>query len=121
MFATTFLRYVAHMKTTTPDRDPEAASHLRELIGEISVAMVVTVSPEGTLRSRPLLTRQVADDGELWFYTLDDSEAVHDLEEEHAVNVSYADSARDCYVSVTGQASVVKDEAKLRELWDPVL
>jgi general stress protein 26 len=109
------------MKTTTADRDQEATAKLRKLIEEIAVAMVVTVAPEGTLRSRPMLTRPAEDEGELWFYTSDESGAIHDLADEHAVNVSYADPQRDRYVSVTGQASVVTDREKIEELWDPVL
>lgn len=109
------------MKITTAEHDPRAAEKLREFIKDISVAMLVTVTPDGALRSRPMVTEQVSADGELWFFLSEDSEAAHDLAEEQGVNVSYAKPESDHYVSVTGQASLVKDRKKLQELWDTEL
>ena len=109
------------MKTTTADQDPQAARRLRELIEEISVGMVTTVTPDGTLRSRPMLTRHGENEGELWFFTTDESGTAHDLAEEHAVNISYSEPERDHYVSVSGQASLVKDQGKARHLWEEEL
>jgi general stress protein 26 len=109
------------MKTTTAERDPGALAKLKALIDDIAVAMVVTVSVEGSLRSRPMLTQQVRDEGELWFFTSEDSETAHDLAEERAVNVAYSDPERNRFVSITGQATLLHDETKLGELWDPAL
>ena len=94
---------------------------LRELIEDIAVAMVVTVTPDGALRSRPMWTQEMREEGELWFFASDDSEIAHDLSEEHAVNVSYAEPERDRYVSVTGLATLVKDRKKIEEFWDDSL
>lgn len=109
------------MKTTTAERDPEAAAKLRSLIEDIVVAMVITVTPEGSLRSRPMITQAAPDEGELWFLTSDESEMADDLAEEKAVNVSYADIHTDRYVSVTGQATLSRERARLEELWKPSL
>jgi len=81
--------------------------------------MITTVTPEGALRSRPMATQSATDDGLLWFFTSDDSGKAHDLEEEHAVNVSYADPVRNRYVSVTGNATLVRDSDKFHEFWRP--
>jgi len=59
----------------------------------------------------------VENEGELWFFTTDESGTAHDLAEEHAVNISYSEPERDHYVSVSGQATVVMDQAKARHLW----
>lgn len=60
------------MKTTpTPpssaaqSHDPHATAKLRELIEDISIAMIVTVTPEGALRSRPMMTQESDEAGEL--------------------------------------------------------
>jgi general stress protein 26 len=109
------------VKKTTQERDPEAAEHLRELIKEISVGMMTTVVPHGALRSRPMITREVNDKGEIWFLLSDSSEIAQDIADEHAVNLSYADPSRDRYVSVTGQASIGHELSKVRALWDAKL
>ena len=83
--------YVARMKTTTQARDPEAFEQLREIVREIDIAMITTVTPDGALHSRPMVTRDFGDDGELWFFTSDDAEMAHDIASEHPVNISYAD------------------------------
>jgi general stress protein 26 len=105
------------VKKTTAERDPGAARKLRDLVKDISVAMITTVTPDGALRSRPMATQAVDEDGLLWFFAAEDSGKARDLAEEHAVNVSYADPARNRYVSVSGNASVVHDSDKIHELW----
>lgn len=108
------------MKTTTAARDPKAFAKLKELINDIDVAMITTVTPEGMLRSRPMATRKLDDQGVLWFFTSDDSGKAHDLAAEHAVNVSYAEPKHHRYVSVSGNGTLVHDRAKAKELWTPL-
>lgn len=108
-------------KTTTSARDPEAFEKLQHLVREIDVAMVTTVTPDGALRSRPMATREFTDDGEIWFFTADDSGKVVDLSEENAVNVSYAEPKKQHYVSIIGNATVVHDRDRAQELWQPSL
>ena len=105
------------MKTTTASADPKAFHKLQELVREIDIAMVTTVTPDGALHSRPMATAAFEDEGILWFFTADDSGKVHDLEAEHGVNVSYADPRRSRYVSVTGNATIIHDDEKARGLW----
>jgi general stress protein 26 len=109
------------MKTTTAEEDPRAAAKLRALIDDIAVAMVVTVTPDGALRSRPMLTQDVEEEGELWFFTSAESGMVHDIAEEHAVNINYSDPAQDRYVSVSGQATLIRERSKVEELWSSTL
>jgi general stress protein 26 len=108
------------MKTTTATSDPGTYAKLQDLVDDVDIAMVTTVTPDGALRSRPMATREFGDDGILWFFTADDSGKVHDLEAEHAVNVSYAEPKKQRYVSVSGSASVIRDRQKVKELWLPM-
>jgi general stress protein 26 len=109
------------MKTTTAASDPKAFAKLKELVHDIDIGMMTTVTVDGALRSRPMATRKFEDDGTLWFFTSDDSEKAHDLREEHAVNVSYAEPKHHRYVSVTGNATVVHDREKAKRLWTPAM
>jgi len=83
--------------------------------------MITTVTPNGTLRSRPMVTQSFTGDGELWFFMSDDSGKARDLAQEHGVNVSYTDAAQNRFVSVSGNAVVRKDRQKIQQLWRPEL
>ncbi|MFY1828787.1 pyridoxamine 5'-phosphate oxidase family protein [Myxococcus fulvus] len=98
-----------------------AVEHLGELIHGIKVAMMTTVDADGSLHSRPMWTQDHDFDGELWFFTREHSHKVDEVEQDHHVNVSFSDPARERYVSVSGRCRLVKDPRKLRELWSPAL
>jgi general stress protein 26 len=99
----------------------EQVEKLAKLIKDIQFAMLTTAMPDGSLRSRPMATQRAPFDGTLWFFTPADSAKVHEIEDDQHVNVSYADPSRNNYVSVSGRASVVRDEAKAKALWSESL
>ena len=103
------------------NKDPrQAIETLREVIKDIKVAMFVTETADGALRSRPMVTQGTQFDGDLWFFTDVGSAKVFEIESDRHVNISYADPSHDKYVSVSGLASLVNDRAKIRELWNPL-
>jgi general stress protein 26 len=99
----------------------EAIQKLAELIKGINIAMLTTVDADGTLRSRPMATQEVEFNGELWFFTADDSAKAHEIARERQVNVSYGDAGKARYISVSGTAAIVHDRAKMEQLWNPIL
>lgn len=100
----------------------EAVKKLGELIKDINIAMLTTADEDtGVLRSRPMGTQKVEFNGDLWFFTRDDSPKVDEIKQEKNVNVSYASISDQRYVSVSGKATIIKDKAKAKELWEPTL
>ena len=99
----------------------EGVRKLGELIRNIEFAMLTTVDADGHLRSRPMATQKAEFDGDLWFFTHASAPKVEEIEREHNVNVSYAKPEQQRYVSVSGKARVVRDRAKIDELWSPEL
>ncbi|WP_435016905.1 pyridoxamine 5'-phosphate oxidase family protein [Tundrisphaera sp. TA3] len=97
----------------------EAVKTLGKLIQNIEFAMLTTAEPDGTLRSRPMATRQDNFDGVLWFFTKADTPKVDEVQKDHHVNVSYSSPEKNQYVSVSGLATLVHDKAKAKELWTP--
>ncbi len=97
----------------------ESVEKLRKLIGDIRVAMLITVDHEGCLRSRPMMTQRIDPDGQLWFFTKVEAAKVHEIENEHHVNLAYANPSDQVYVSVSGLAQLVRDRKKMEELWTP--
>lgn len=98
----------------------EAIKKLSELIKDVDIAMMTTVDEDGTLRSRPMGTQQVEFDGDIWFFTSDDTAKVDEISRQNRVNVSYAKPDKQRYVSVSGSAELIYDRAKMEELWSPV-
>ena len=98
----------------------EAVKTLGKLIGDIKFAMLTTAEPDGTLRSRPMATQQKDFDGTLWFFTKAASPKVAEAQQDHHVNVSYSSPDHNQYVSVSGLATLVRDQAKAKELWNPL-
>lgn len=104
----------------TKTRD-EAISKLADLIKDVRIAMLTTVADDGSLHSRPMAVQQVEFDGDLWFFTREDSPKVYEIEQEFHVNVAFSDPSAQNYVSVSGTARLVHDKAKAEELWNPAL
>ncbi len=97
----------------------QAMATLREMIRDIDVAMLTTMTHDGSLRSRPMATRQGEFDGVLWFLTSEGTAKAGEVAEHHAVNISYSKPEAKRYVSVSGKATLVRDREKTGELWAP--
>lgn len=104
-----------------PTTRTEQIEKLRALVKDIDFCMLTTADQDGTLRSRPMSTQQAEFDGDLWFFTAANTAKVEEVQRDHHVNVSYSDPKKNCYVSVSGLAQVMRDQAKINELWSPVL
>jgi general stress protein 26 len=113
------------MKTDTDLNPSQCIQKLGSLIEGIKIAMVTTVAAKTAasssqpqeLHSCPLTTQQAEFDGDLWFVISQHSQVAQNVESHGAVNVSYA-SSNGVYVSVSGQAEVIKDRTKLEEFWN---
>ena len=108
---------MSSQKTTNSD-----AQLLYDKIKDIRVAMMTTVEPDGSLHSRPMATQDMKDvkfDGSLWFFTLAGAPKVGEVEQHRKVNLSYARSDDNLFVSISGSAELVRDEKKIKELWHP--
>lgn len=99
----------------------EEIKKLGELIKDIRIAMLTTALPDGSLRSRPMATQDEEFDGTLWFFTGAESGKVHEIEDDQHVNLSYSEPSDQKYVSVSGKARIVRDRAKIDELWSTPL
>ena len=112
---------------TNTDEDlvtgPEAIARLKELVEDIDFTMLTTRDAAGNLVSRPMSTRQMDDAGDIWFFTLAGTAKVAEAQADpqHDVGLSYLDPKGHRYVSVAGRAEVVRDEAKMKELYSPDL
>lgn len=96
------------MSTATADK-------LHELLEDFDVAMLVTRSDCGQLRSRPMAFAAVDPEGTMWFLTERDSGKIDEIASDHHVNVAMQSKLK--FVSISGQAVPVSDRAKIAEVW----
>lgn len=104
--------------TTT---DNEARQKVWDLIKEIKFALLVTQDEYGNLHARPMAAQQQHFEGVLWFFTWEDSPKVKEIARNPKVLISYAEPAKQEYVSVRGTAAVLRDQEKINELWHEAL
>lgn len=94
---------------------------LKDKIKDIKIAMLTTIDEHGELRSRPMTTHTIENDGIIWFFTNDFSPKVNEIKQHQNVALSYSDPDDDIYVSISGTAELVRDHKKMAELWNPIL
>jgi general stress protein 26 len=98
-------------------RDDPHAQKLYDLIKDMKIAMMTTVDTDGTLHSRPMHSQQADEHGDLWFFTKIQSPKITEISRDNEVNLAYSDPDRQHYVSVSGKAEIVRDRARIAEMW----
>ncbi|MCX6544046.1 MAG: pyridoxamine 5'-phosphate oxidase family protein [Acidobacteria bacterium] len=91
----------------------------KDLIHEIPFAMFTTVTAGGGLRSRPMVAIGDAFDGSLWFFSRATSPVAQEIDGNSHVNVTYVSAPEDRFVTVSGNAVMVRDVARARQMWNP--
>ena len=92
---------------------------LKEEIQNAETAILTTVSLQGKLRSRPVSILEMDNSGSLWFFTNEFTARKNEIAKNPLVCVSYSNSKIQKYVSVTGEASIINNNKKIKELWSP--
>ncbi len=95
----------------------EAKQKVLDLLKDTRVGMMATRHDDGTMHSRPMATNHQEFDGYLWYLTDIGSEKVSDIGRHNEVLISYADTDKNDYVSVTGRASTVTDRNQIKKIW----
>jgi general stress protein 26 len=98
--------------------DEASVEALADRIKGITTAMFTTLDDQGNLWARPMATQDMDDDGTLWFFTKRDSEKVDQIKSDHRINLSYVKPDDSLYISITGNADIINNQAKKEELWN---
>ncbi len=97
-------------------------SDLYDLIKDVRTTMLCTAGQDGVIRARPMATQTEApEDGNLWFFTFDDSRKADEIKTDMHVCVAYSSNDQDTYVSVSGRGHVVYDKVMMEKLYSPFL
>jgi general stress protein 26 len=103
---------MSHTNKHTSDRE-----QLWNKIKGIDVAMLTTMEADGTLHSRPMVAPEREFDGELWFLTIETAPKVEEVQHHRQVAVSYIKPDETLFVSASGAAELIHDQAMVKKLW----
>ncbi len=110
------------MKAQTASHSADdARQKVWDLIDDIKFAMLVTRGVDGRLYARPMAAQEKGVDDLLWFFTAADTPKVMEIEDNPTVLLTYAKPEDQSYVSISGTARIVRDQAKIDELWSEPL
>jgi general stress protein 26 len=107
--------------TETRLQDDEAVNKFKQLVKDVNVCMFTTISDNLDLFSRPMVTTDVDDEGNAWFFTNEFSEKVHEISRDNNVYLIYSNPNKNTYVYVKGVCTVVVDRSRIDKLWTPTL
>lgn len=96
--------------------DDSDTGRVWKLIEKIGFAMLVTTDGS-KLRSRPMAAHVKPEDNQIYFLTDARSHKDDEIARHSSVNLAFADSSGQTYVSISGNASVSNDRAKIKELF----
>lgn len=97
----------------------EKLAKFYDLVEDIETAMFTTRRSDGMLVSRPMATQAFAAGADLWFVTAKGSPKLTELKHDANVNLAYFKPRSREWVSVAGRAKIVRDRAKIHELYRP--
>lgn len=100
---------------TTPAHDPVAT--VADLIADIPVAMLTSLSSDGRLVSRPMVTQKSRFSGALIFFATRSSDLVAMIADHPQVNIAFVDAERQRHLSVCGTAAVVDNRELCHRHW----
>jgi general stress protein 26 len=98
--------------------DEAAVEKLNDLV-EDKICMFCTYEGE-EISSRPMGTQGVDEDGTIWFFSARNSLKNIQVERESKVYLMYADPGKHSYLTLKGNARVVNNREKIKELWNPI-
>ncbi len=101
-----------------PNSDRAHAAWQR--LSKARFVMLTTLDADGGIYSCPMTLQQASDDGALWFFTSTTTPTAQAVQRDGRAAVALMDGD-EFFASVYGQASLVQDRARMRELWDTMV
>lgn len=103
-------------------RGDAARAKIKELVKQAPTCFFCTgVRTNAPIPARPMSVQKVDDDGSLWFLSPVDSHKNADVAVDPQVQLFFQGSAHSDFLTLSGKATLSRDRAKIRELWEPVL
>ena len=100
----------------------EAVEKIKELVDKAKTCFFCTTAPADASHSgRPMSVQKVDDQGNLWFLSPDDSHKNLEVTDDPSVKLFFQGSPHSDFLELNGRATISRDKAKIKELWEPII
>lgn len=101
---------------------PEAVEKMRALAKQAGTCFFCTrARAEQPMSTRPMAVQEVDEGGRFWFLSSSDSHKNRELATDPNVQLMFQGSAHSDFLTVSGEAFITTDRARIKELWEPLL
>lgn len=99
-----------------------AVKKIKEIAEKAQSCFFCTANVAGASNgARPMNVRKVDEEGNLWFLSASDSHKNEELAVDPVVTLFFQGSPHSDFLHLTGRATILRDRAKIEELWEPVI
>jgi general stress protein 26 len=110
------------MENRTDLQDKNAIDKLKELVSEIRIGLFCTnLKTDDGSTCRPMDIQKVCDQGNLWLFSDKDSDKNREIQENKNAQLFFSHPGKSSYLVVNGEAEIIMDQAKVEELWTPLV
>jgi general stress protein 26 len=88
----------------------------KRIAGE-KFAMLGAHGADGTINARPVQPVKIEPEGRVWLFTATDGDIADDIRRDARVQLGFVNPAEELFVSLNGEAHVLHDPRKAREIW----
>jgi len=99
----------------------DAIKKIKDFVNDIKVCMFCTSVTDMPFRTRPMSTLEVDDEGNIWFFSAKSSDKNDEIKNDDTVQLIYSKNSDVHFLTITGKATIVEDQAKKDELWNPIV
>lgn len=95
----------------------EGIDKLKELATAADLCLFATSLETEPIPARPMSTRQVDENGCIWFFSRSTSKKNAEISKNNRVQLFYSNPGSAEFLNVSGKATIVIDQLKAKELW----
>jgi general stress protein 26 len=93
-----------------------------EMVKDARICMLITRENDvENLSGRPMSITKIEDDGSIWFFSKQSSYKIDEIEESKKVAIAITDESNNNYLMINGDATLIDNKIKMKELWSATL
>ncbi|ABG59557.1 pyridoxamine 5'-phosphate oxidase family protein [Cytophaga hutchinsonii] len=100
-------------------KNKDSIDKIIELASDQTCFLCTTQGAKGN--ARPMAVQKVDKQGNIWFLSASDSNQNKEIQENSSVNLYFKGNQHSDFMHLYGEATVLRDETIIKELWNPVL
>jgi general stress protein 26 len=95
----------------------EGIEKLKKLAESADMCLFATNPDSVPLTARPMSTRQVDEQGNIWFFSRSTSNKNSEIANDSRVYLFYSNPGSIEFLNIFGEAEIIRDQQKAKELW----